>query len=196
MAGTRKKAQVQRHRPRIEEIEPRILYSADINPGLLDAAPLPSVAQQRTLDAGGEFVNQSAVQAAAQQTRYEIVFVDTATPDYQRLVDDIKSQSGSDRRIDVFLLDAQRDGIEQISSVLADQQDISAVHLISHGGDGEVQLGGSTLNFDSLLKNAGQIKDWGRSLSVGRRCADLRLRRCPNRRRQSADRCIVAIDRR
>jgi len=59
--------------------------------------------------------------------------------------------------------------------VLAGQKDVSAVHLISHGSDGEVHLGSSLLNFDSLLKNAAQIKGWGQSLASG---ADLMIYGC------------------
>ena len=67
------------------------------------------------------------------------------------------------------------DGIKQISSVLSGQTDLSAVHLISHGAGGEVQLGANTLNFDSLLKNAAQIKGWGQSFADG---ADLLIYGC------------------
>jgi hypothetical protein len=77
---------------------------------------------------------------------------------------------------------------KQISDVLAGQKDVSAVHLISHGSDGEVHLGSSLLNFDSLLKNAAQIKGWGQSLASG---ADLMIYGCnvaQNDGRQSAGR--------
>ena len=53
--------------------------------------------------------------------------------------------------------------------------DISAVHIISHGADGEVQLGGATLNFDSLLNNASQVKGWGQALTPG---ADILIYGC------------------
>ena len=108
----------------VEEIEPRILYSADFSPGLLAAAPLPLDAEHRTLDAGGEFAAQSTQQQSApsaqnqQASRHEVVFVDTATPDYQKLVEDIQAQSGADRQLDVVLLDPNADGIKQISATL------------------------------------------------------------------------------
>jgi hypothetical protein len=163
-----------RPRPRIEEIEPRILYSADVSP-LPVAAPVPS--EVRTVDASGEFVAQanSAQSNAAEQSRHEIVFVDTNTADYEKFVADIQSQSSAQRQLDVVLLDGNGDGIKQISDVLAGQKDVSAVHLISHGSDGEVHLGSSLLNFDSLLKNAAQIKGWGQSLASG---ADLMIYGC------------------
>ena len=152
-----------RRRPRIEEIEPRILYSADFSPEAL--AP---VAEHRVLDAAGEFVGDSnAAQnaPAAQETSHEIVFVDTATPDYQRLVDDMLRRADEQRHLEVVLLDSDSNGIDRISVALNGRHDISAIHIISHGSDGEVQLGAARLNFDSLLQNAGQIRGWGQALS-------------------------------
>jgi hypothetical protein len=188
-----KKSKPVPRRPLIEEVEPRILYSADANALLSQAAPL--LTEQRTVDAGGEFVAQPAQEqstAQVQQTRHEIVFVDTATADYQALVDDIKSQSGDGRQIDVVLLDGQADGIKQISSVLAAQTELSAIHLISHGTDGQVRLGGASLNFDSLVKNATQIKAWGQAFSAD---ADLLIYGCDVAQTQDGKARIDALAR-
>src|SRR5512144_2299029 len=149
-----KKTQKQKRqlrRPVVEEIEPRILYSADFAPGLVDAAALTPAAEQRTLDTAREFTQTSTQDA--QTRRHELVLVDTNTPDYQKLVDDVVKQAGDGRDVEVMLLDASKDGIQQITDILAARKDLSAVHLISHGADGQVQLGSTTLNFDSLLKN-------------------------------------------
>lgn len=160
----------------IEELEPRILHSADTNPLALAA---PAVVDTRTIDNAGEFAAAAApapVQtAAAERSRHEVVFVDTNTPDYQKLVDDIGAQSGASRTLDVVLLDGKGDGIAQISQALAGRHDIDAIHLVSHGADGEIQLGGATLNFDSMIRNAAQIKGWGQALAQG---ADLMIYGC------------------
>ena len=36
---------------------------------------------------------------------------------------------------------------------LAGREDVGAIHIVSHGSDGSVQLGKSSLDFDTLLKN-------------------------------------------
>ena len=131
-----KKTTPSRRKPVVEEIEPRILYSADTPLAVLDAHGL--AVEQRTLDAGGEFAARQNTQTtqstqAPQAISHEVVFVDTSTPDYQKLVDDIKSQSGSNRQLDVVLLDPNSDGIKQITNTLAGMKDVSAVHLIGHG---------------------------------------------------------------
>ena len=162
-----------RGRPVVEELEPRILYSADFSPALLDPAAVAPAAEHRIVDASGEFLSHVA---QAQQARsHEVVFVDTATPDYQSLVDDIRSHSGGERQVEVILLDHGADGIREITDVLSTRKDVSAVHIIGHGADGQVELGKDTLNFESLLQNATQIKSWGNALAPG---ADLLIYGC------------------
>ena len=173
-----RKVQKQQHkqptrRARLEELEPRILYSADFIPALLDdtvAAP-----EQRVIDTGGEFAQQAATEQKAEACRHELVLVESDTPDYQKLVDDIVKQDDPSRDIKVVVLDRNRDGVAQITSILSQYQDLSAVHLIAHGSDGQVQLGTTTLNFDTLLKSAAQIKGWGKAFGAG---GDLLLYGC------------------
>jgi hypothetical protein len=168
---------VVRRRPVIEEIEPRILYSADFSPVVLDAHAVAPAAEHRVVDAAGDFVTESAVATvfAPQVVGHEVVFVDTAVPDYQKLVQDITANSNTQHEYDVVLLNAGSDGIKQITQTLAGMHDVSAVHIISHGADGEVELGNATLNFDSLLNNAAQIKGWSKALAPG---ADLLIYGC------------------
>ena len=50
----------------VEEIEPRILYSADFSPGLVETATPLDDPEQRLLDGSGEFVSASAEDVASQ----------------------------------------------------------------------------------------------------------------------------------
>ena len=172
--GCMEKSRPAQRRPRIEELEPRILYSADVSP--LAAAPL--IAEQRSIDSAGEFVSRSSVETSAPvaaHASHELVFLDSDIPSYAQLIDDMRNQATDQRKIEVFLLDGNTNGIKQISAVLASQTDINAIHLISHGADGQLKLGATTLNFDSLLGNAAKIKAWGPSLGEG---ADLLVYGC------------------
>jgi VCBS repeat-containing protein len=146
-------------RPVVETLEPRILFSADFIPAVASDLQHDGAAEQRTLSQGGEFGHIATQDRQTQ--RHELVIVDANTPDYEKLVDDITKQGGADRSIEVVVLDAGRDGIAQITDILAQHQDLAAVHLISHGADGEVQLGSGKLNFAELVKNASAIKGWG-----------------------------------
>ena len=84
------------------------------------------------------------------ESRTEIVFVDPTVPKYQELL------SGMDPNIAVIMLDGGQDGVEQMASALAGRTGIDAIHLISHGGVGELQLGTGTLTTESML---GQYAD-------------------------------------
>src|SRR5262245_40288351 len=106
--GKKVKHRQPRRQPLLEEIEPRILYSADFAPGLVPDTALVPDAEQRTVDLGGEF---AATTKEAQARRHELVLVETDTPDYQKLVDDILKQAGDGRDIEVVLLDASQDGL-------------------------------------------------------------------------------------
>ncbi|HGG59695.1 MAG TPA: BspA family leucine-rich repeat surface protein, partial [Gammaproteobacteria bacterium] len=172
------KNKTRNHRPIIEEVEPRILYSADFAPAVL-ADPLAEAglpAEIRVVDAPA---SDAAPEPIAPITRdedilidppetrapHELVIVDTATPDYQQLVDDITDQADGDRQIEVVLLDASRDGVTQLSEILQRHADLDAVHLISHGADGELSLGDTVLDADSLLANREAFRDWGAAFS-------------------------------
>ena len=162
-----------RRRPLVEEIEPRILYSADFAPAGLDAPVLTPDSEQRTLDSSGEFNSDSALDARPR--RHELVFVDSRTPGQRELVDGLRSSD--EREIEVVVLDSDRDGVQQISEALAGRSGVDAVHILSHGEPGAVQLGSTTLDFDSLLANATKIRSVGRCARRAGRPADLRLRR-------------------
>jgi hypothetical protein len=171
----------------VEEIEPRILYAADFAPALADAAAFVPEAEQRLVEPSGEFT-----ETGIQETRqHEIVFVDSATPDYSKLIEDIRSHNG-ERDIEVVLLDGGKDGIEQITKTLSGREGITAVHIVSHGSDGGVQLGKSNLNFDALLKNASNIKKWGNALTGE---ADILIYGCDVAASQDGKSLIEALSR-
>ena len=155
--------------PVLQELEPRLLMSADLNPlahDTLVASPALSGAEFRNIaDHGTPTVVTTAAVAPIQRTN-ELVFVDTATPDYQKLIDDMRESAlGDGRHLEFVLIDAERDGIRKITDTLAQKRDLDAVHIISHAHDGAVKLGSAQLDFDSLLKRAAAIKKWGDALT-------------------------------
>lgn len=69
-------------------------------------------------------------------------------------------------RVTVVLLDANADGIEQLSDVLVDYDDISALHVLSHGAAGIVSLGSASLSNESLERYRAQLESWGRAMNA------------------------------
>jgi predicted outer membrane repeat protein len=88
----------------------------------------------------------------------ELIVIDPRTPDYLELVKGVSTDSGSDYL--VYMLDAEQDGVQQVSDLLAQHQDLNAVHLISHGSSEGIQLGTTWLDNNSLAEYQNQISDW------------------------------------
>ena len=150
----------------LEELEPRRLFSGGIEGLVPSGAEYLTGPIFRDLDAHkslDEADNETTAQA--EQRSREIVFVDAGVENYQQFVDDVKNNTDDNRNIEVVVLDRDKDGIEQISSFLQGQQDVDAVHIISHGSDGSVQLGDTTLNADSLQQNSTQIALWANAFT-------------------------------
>ena len=106
--------------------------------------------------------------------RTELVVIDSSVPDYQQLVADLVDNAGG-TRIEILILNEAQDGIDQISERLADLTSVDAIHIVSHGSEGNVQLGNATLNEQSLSAYAGQLARWGSALDND---ADLLLYGC------------------
>ena len=168
-AGAKPKKPPFARNPVIQELEPRLLMSADLNPlsgdALLSSPALAGAEFRSITDTGTPAVVTSAAVAPIQRTN-ELVFVDTATPDYQKLVDSMRESAlAQGRNLEFVLIDAERDGIRKITDTLARKSDLDAIHIISHAQDGSVQLGSSKLDFETLLKRAAAVKKWGSALT-------------------------------
>jgi len=75
----------------------------------------------------------------------------------------------------VVLLDADWDGVEQVTQLLAAYSGIGAVHVLSHGASGSLRLGNNTLNASRLESLSERLRKWGQALAPG---ADLLLYGC------------------
>ncbi|MEI6723096.1 MAG: DUF4347 domain-containing protein, partial [Betaproteobacteria bacterium] len=75
----------------------------------------------------------------------------------------------------VVLLDANWDGVEQISQLLAAYQGLAAVQILSHGSSGALRLGANTLNSARLESLSERLKGWRQSIIPG---GDLLLYGC------------------
>ncbi|NOQ42682.1 MAG: DUF4347 domain-containing protein, partial [Desulfuromusa sp.] len=149
----------------LEKLEPRLLFSADL--ALLPLDGGIQAADQDVLLVAPAQLSGDSEQAAetAEQIQREVIFIDAGVEDYQQLLDDIQAQTEEGRQFETVLLDSNRDGITQISDYLSSQQNISAVHIISHGSNGEVVLGDSPLNLSTLDTYAESIEGWQQALT-------------------------------
>ncbi len=96
--------------------------------------------------------------------RREIVFLDLKVADGATLLADLAARDGT-QITQVHILNPHMDGVDQITSVLAQHSQIDAVHIVTHGREGGVQLGNSWLTWDRVSSYAEAIKGWGDALS-------------------------------
>ncbi|RZI84403.1 MAG: DUF4347 domain-containing protein, partial [Rubrivivax sp.] len=171
----------------VEELEPRLLFSADAATLL----GLPVTLDTRTESASTQLIpspNASAVSVpvmqsvvaapappAASQVRHELVFVDASVPEADKLIQGIQASATPDKLIDVVVIKAGEDGLAVITSTLQQRHDLDAVHIISHGDDLGLTLGSSRLDTAALNAHMGDISAWGQALSDE---ADLLLYGC------------------
>ncbi len=104
----------------------------------------------------------------------QLIFVDESVDNYQSLVDDILHRRDRDS-FEIVRLSADKDGVSQISEYLAERRDVSAVHIVSHGSDGQLRLGSTSLSQETLQGYAGEIALWSDSLTSS---ADLLIYGC------------------
>lgn len=87
-----------------------------------------------------------------------IVFIDSAVKDYQHLIQGLASD------IDIIELSPDRDGVAQITEILATRHNLENVYLLAHGQSGQVRLGATTLDNKNLGNYASQMQRWTEGL--------------------------------
>lgn len=102
-------------------------------------------------------------------TSQQILFIDPAVGGIASLLAQI------DPSIEVFLLRSDQNGLEQIAQALAGRTGVDAVHIISHGGAGYLQLGSDALDQAALSGQGDALAVIGGALAED---ADLLLYGC------------------
>ncbi len=155
-------------RPRllVEELERRILYSADAA-ALLGLSGVVQDAEVRVVEPIAPApVAADAAATAQQSATREIIFIDSRVPDAMKLADELMQQRGDDRLFDIVMLDADKDGIAQINAILANEHDLGAIHVISHGASGAIDIGSTRLDAARLAIDGESVALWGQSLGA------------------------------
>jgi hypothetical protein len=114
---------------------------------------------QSDTDGLDQLLADSALQASSFNNQsLELIIIDPRTPDYLELVTGVSTESDSNYLI--YVLDPDLDGVQQVTDLLASHSDLSAVHIVSHGSEGSLQLGTSWLSSDNLDQYTDQISTW------------------------------------
>src|SRR5262245_1110211 len=117
-----------------------LVHGADFGQGEAGAAAANRLALLTSADIV-DVDHDGGVEIVGTPARQEIVFVDPTVRDFQALIDGIDNPNAR-----VVLLDPTRDGVRQMAEVLKQYESVDAVHVISHGSEGQLDLGSSALN--------------------------------------------------
>uniref|UniRef100_UPI00286D8556 DUF4347 domain-containing protein n=1 Tax=Sphaerotilus sp. TaxID=2093942 RepID=UPI00286D8556 len=109
------------------------------------------------------------------EVRHELVVIDGGIDGASQLAMMWWSRATAACQIEVVVTDASADGLSQITALLATRQDLSAVHLVSHGDAGSLRLGTTTVDAALLEARAQEVSDWRLALTDG---ADLLVYGC------------------
>ncbi len=143
----------------LEALEPRVLFSADVLFAVSDLPvddPLPDVINFAAALPGTSVV----------EPRFEIIIIDLQTPDYSQLIDDIRSKQSAAVQYQLAFIEGGENGVDKISQILSQVRSVDAVHVLSHGGSGQVQLGSALLNHNTFDQNAAAISGWRDALGL------------------------------
>ncbi len=138
----------------VESLEQRILFSVDVlglaglNPELTDAAESDltpdSVLLSGSVDGGA----------------YELVVIDPGVEERSQLLADLQAQSDAGRSLVVVVLNENDSGIDAISQKLSLHQNISTVHIVSHGTESGIAFGTDWLSSETATKFADEFAHW------------------------------------
>jgi hypothetical protein len=100
----------------------------------------------------------SLINGISNQLR-EIVILDPTIPDSHHIASGIKPGTAT------YILESQPDAVEQITTILAQHTDITAVHIISHGSSGSLYLRTTELNSSNIQNYTQQLQQWRNSFT-------------------------------
>lgn len=132
----------------VAQLENRVLFSA---------APLP----MGDLMELGEPEANDLLGPAHGAAPLELIFIDGNLDDAGKIASDLIGEGNEQ----VFLLDNGEDGLEQISAILREFEEVDAIHLLTHGDDGRLKLGDEWLDWQAATESATELISWRDALA-------------------------------
>ncbi|MEP0940453.1 MAG: Ig-like domain-containing protein [Rhizobiaceae bacterium] len=128
-------------RPLMRVLEPRILLDAA---GMETARDMADQSEDSTAAMVDALAPEDFIDGAARDLSRDIVFIDGEVENIGELLGEL------DPDVEIHILDLHEDGVEQIADILEGREDILAVHIFSHGGQGFLNLGSSQLSLETM----------------------------------------------
>ncbi|MCH7417544.1 Ig-like domain-containing protein, partial [Pseudomonas mosselii] len=169
----------------IQALEPRMMFDASVGVVADQGAQAVETAAAAAKDTSAasdaastrdsathEPVHEAAPATApvtAASGNHEVVFVDSAVSDYQKLI------AGLPAGVEVVVLENGKDGFKQIADYLDGRNDVTSIDIISHGDKGYVYLAGNAIWANQLASHGADLARIGNSLAPG---GDIRFFAC------------------
>ena len=91
----------------------------------------------------------------------QVVFFDASVAHYQQLV------AGLPAGTRYVVLDSATDGLAQIAQYLQQHPGVESIHLVSHGADGQIQVGATWLNQTDIAEHSAALAQIGAAMKPG-----------------------------
>ena len=142
-------------RPEIRNNLPGAFPGAAIESSEIPATDgaVPGAAIFRLEDLGAPAVLPTDLETSA------LVVVDTGVQGYEDLL------VGLEPGTEILLIDANENGLQKLADYVDGRDDITSIHILSHGGRGEFSLGSVTLNSDNIDQHADLLSQIGAALT-------------------------------
>ncbi|WP_431192304.1 DUF4347 domain-containing protein [Rhodopirellula bahusiensis] len=148
----------------IEPLEPRLMLAGDTGAEVAAAATSGSAESNSAAPDSGA-IDSSVLNASTT----EIAFIDGDVEQSEQLT---KLMRGG---VEIVLLDRATSAIDQMTAVLSSRTNVRAVHVVSHGEAGALQLAGQRVDAMTIRQHSGQLQRWQDSLTNN---ADILLYGC------------------
>jgi len=141
-----------------ENLEERVLFD-----GVPDGALIiPETVQPQAIPAQTISLEQGQTSS---QSQVELIIIDDGIENGQALLNSLVT-SKPDTTFEVFFIDSNENGINQITDLLsASNNDFKAIHILTHGNAGNVELGSSTLNLSNVNRYQDELASWSDALT-------------------------------
>ncbi|WP_231740094.1 Ig-like domain-containing protein [Ectopseudomonas composti] len=149
------------HAPLAISLEARMMFDGAVAATVAETAasqPTDTPDAPSTTDASHDTL-AAAPESASSDQRQDLVFIDGKVADKEQLIASLRPG------VEVVVLDGSRDGLQQIADYLQGRQDIDAIHIFSHGEQGLLKLGTSSLDNQNVASRSTELAAIGASLS-------------------------------
>lgn len=144
-------------------LEPRLVFDGAAANDALDGLVVDAIdlSDMGHLDAGFDFTDGLALVAERDiaADRREVIFVDASIANLTNILGQLPDTA------EIQLVDSSTDGIAAIANWASTQANIDAIHIISHGAQGELYLGSSVLSNDTIAAVSAELTTLGGALT-------------------------------